>query len=49
MLFRSCATYSGEMLHKILKQQKRYNTLLTIISMLLLGLFAWGIVNFYTA
>ncbi len=43
------ATYSGEMLHKILKQQKRYNTLLTIISMLLLGLFAWGIVNFYTA
>jgi len=41
------ATSSAEMLRRILEQQKRYNTLLTIISLLLLGLFAWGIVSFY--
>ncbi len=41
------ATYSAEMLRRILEQQKRYNTLLTMISMLLLGLSAWGFVSFY--
>ncbi|MDO8262886.1 MAG: ubiquinone biosynthesis regulatory protein kinase UbiB [Gallionella sp.] len=40
------ATYSGEMLHKLLKQQKRYNTLLTIVCLLLLALFAWEIFSF---
>ena len=41
------ATASAEMLHRILEQQKRYNTLLAIISMLLLGLFSWGLISFY--
>jgi len=40
------ATYSAEMLHRILEQQKRYNTLLAIICLLLLGLFAWGFFSF---
>jgi len=35
------ATYSGEMLRKILKQQRRYNILLAAISLLLLGIIAW--------
>ena len=41
------ATYSAEMLRRILEQQKRYNTLLATICLLLLGLFAWGIVSLY--
>ena len=41
------ATYSAEMLHRILEQQKRYNTLLAIICVLLLGLFVWGFFNFH--
>src|SRR3989338_6070197 len=40
------ATYSAEMLRRILEQQKRYNTLLVTICLLLLGLFAWGIFSF---
>ena len=41
------ATYSAEMLHRILEQQKRYNTLLAIICLLLLVLFAWGFFSFH--
>jgi ubiquinone biosynthesis protein len=37
-----------ETLRKILKQQKRYNTQLTMISLLLLGIATWEIVRFYT-
>jgi ubiquinone biosynthesis protein len=37
-----------EMLRKILKQQKRYNTQLAMIGLLLLGIVAWEIVRFYT-
>jgi len=38
---------NDETLRKILKQQKRYNTLLTLISLLLLGIATWEIVRFY--
>jgi ubiquinone biosynthesis protein len=34
---------TNEILRKMLKQQKRYNTLLSIISLLLLGIFTWGV------
>ena len=34
---------SVELLRKLLKQQKRYNIFLTVISLLLLGIFAWQI------
>ena len=37
------ATQSAEMLRRILEQQKRYNTLLALTGLLLLGLLAWGI------
>ena len=37
------ATYSGEMLRQIVKQQKRYNTLLARIGLLLLAILAWGV------
>ncbi|HEU0234268.1 MAG TPA: ubiquinone biosynthesis regulatory protein kinase UbiB [Gallionella sp.] len=40
------ATHSAEMLHRILEQQKRYNTLLAIIC-LLLGLFVWEFFSFH--
>jgi len=40
------ATYSGEMLHKLLKQQKRSNSLLILVGLLLAGLFAAGIISF---
>ncbi len=39
----------AEMLHKILEQQKRNNTLLTLISLLLLGIVAWSIIGSYAA
>ncbi|WP_435627843.1 ubiquinone biosynthesis regulatory protein kinase UbiB [Candidatus Ferrigenium straubiae] len=39
----------AEMLHKILAQQKRNNTLLTLISLLLLGIVAWSIIGSYAA
>jgi len=39
---------NDETLRKILKQQKRYNTLLTLISLLLLGIAAWEILRFYS-
>lgn len=39
----------AEMLHKILEQQKRNNTLLTLISLLLLGIVAWSIIVSYAA
>ena len=40
------ATYSAEMLHRILKQQKRQNHWLAAICALLLIFFAWGIFSF---
>jgi len=41
------ATHSAEMLRRILEQQRRYNTLLAIICLLLLILFAWGFFSFH--
>jgi ubiquinone biosynthesis protein len=38
---------NDELLRKILKQQKRYNTLLTLISLVLLGLISFEIFTFY--
>ncbi len=43
------AIHRIEMLHSILEQQKRSNTLLAAICLLLLALFALGLVNFYLA
>jgi len=43
------ANRNDEMLQKILEQQQRYNTILTLISLMLLCLFAWDIFSFYTA
>jgi ubiquinone biosynthesis protein len=43
------ATQSAEMLRRILEQQKRYNTLLALVSLLLFALFAWGIISFNIA
>jgi len=43
------ANRSDEMLQKILEQQQRYNTLLTLTSLILLCLFAWEIFSFYMA
>ena len=40
------ADRSEELLHKILKQNKRYNSLLTLTSLMLLGLFVFEIVAF---
>ena len=37
---------NDELLHKILKQHRRYNTLLTLISLMLLGLIAFEIFTF---
>ena len=37
---------NDELLHKILKQHRRYNTLLTLISLMLLGLVAFEIFTF---
>jgi ubiquinone biosynthesis protein len=37
---------NGELLHKILKQHKRYNALLTLINIMLLGLIAFEIFAF---
>jgi len=42
-LTNDTAAATNEVLRKMLKQQKRYNTLLAIISLLLLGIFAWGV------
>jgi ubiquinone biosynthesis protein len=42
-LTNDTAAATNEVLRKMLKQQKRYNTLLSIISLLLLGIFAWGV------
>jgi ubiquinone biosynthesis protein len=42
-LTNDTAAATNEILRKMLKQQKRYNTLLAIISLLLLGIFAWGV------
>jgi len=42
-LTNDSAAATNEILRKMLKQQKRYNTLLAIISLLLLGIFAWGV------
>ena len=38
---------SDTMLQKILEQQQRYNTLLTMVGLLLLCLFVWEIFSFY--
>ena len=50
MLHRYLASESADrneaLLHKILKQHKRYNTLLTLISLMLLGLIAFEIYIF---
>ena len=43
------ANRGDEMLQKILEQQQRYNTLLTLTSLILLCLFAWEIFSFYMA
>ena len=40
------ADRNEEMLHKILKQNKRYNSLLTLVSLMLLGLIVFEIVAF---
>lgn len=45
-LANDTANRNDETLHKMLAQQKRYNTLLTLISLLLLCLFAWEIFSF---
>jgi ubiquinone biosynthesis protein len=42
-LTNDTAAATNEVLRKMLKQQKRYNTLLSIISLVLLGIFAWGV------
>jgi ubiquinone biosynthesis protein len=42
-LTNDSAATSNELLRKMLKQQKRYNALLTVISLLLFGIFAWWI------
>ncbi|MBI5429111.1 MAG: ubiquinone biosynthesis regulatory protein kinase UbiB [Nitrosomonadales bacterium] len=39
---------NDETLRKLLRQQKRYNSLLTLISILLVGIAAWEVVRFYT-
>ncbi|MBI5626604.1 MAG: ubiquinone biosynthesis regulatory protein kinase UbiB [Nitrosomonadales bacterium] len=38
---------NDETMRKILEQQKRFNNLLTLVSLLLLALFAWEIFGFY--
>jgi ubiquinone biosynthesis protein len=42
-LTNDSAATSNELLRTMLKQQKRYNALLTVISLLLFGIFAWWI------
>ncbi len=46
-LTNDAANRSDEMLQKIFEQQQRYNTLLTLTSLMLLCLFAWEIFSFY--
>jgi ubiquinone biosynthesis protein len=41
------ATHSAEMLHRILRQQKRQNRWLAAICILLVLFFAWGIFSFH--
>jgi ubiquinone biosynthesis protein len=48
-LSNEAANRNDEMLQKILEQQQRYNTLLKLTSLLLLGLIAWEIFSFYLA
>ncbi|MDO8812493.1 MAG: ubiquinone biosynthesis regulatory protein kinase UbiB [Gallionella sp.] len=43
LLTENGANRSDNTLHKIMEQQKRYNTLLVIIGLLMLGIIAWGI------
>jgi ubiquinone biosynthesis protein len=51
LLHRYLSNYAANrndiMLQKILEQQQRYNTLLTLLSLMLLCLFAWEIFSFY--
>jgi len=42
-LTNDTASATNEILRKMIKQQKRYNTLLTVIGLLLFGIFAWEI------
>lgn len=46
-LSKDTTNSNEELLHKLLKQQKRYNTLLFLISLLLLGLLAWQILFYF--
>jgi ubiquinone biosynthesis protein len=48
-LSNDSAVRNDEILQKILEQQRRYNTLLALTSLLLLCLIAWVIFNYYMA
>ena len=43
------ATATAELLHKMLEQQKRYNRMLALLTLLVFALFAWGIISFNIA
>jgi ubiquinone biosynthesis protein len=48
-LSKDAADHNNEVLQKILEQQQRYNTLLTLVSLMLLCLIAWEFFRFYMA
>jgi ubiquinone biosynthesis protein len=43
------ATATAELLHKMLDQQKRYNRMLALLTLLVFVLFAWGVISFNIA
>jgi ubiquinone biosynthesis protein len=47
-LSEDVSNYNDEMLQKILEQQKRYNTLLTLVGLVLLCILAWEMYRFYS-
>ena len=48
-LSKDPADHNNELLQKILEQQQRFNTLLTLVILMLLGLIAWEFFGYYMA